>query len=59
VIDHERECHDALTKDPPKIDPRYYRLYADVVDRMGPERFERWVEDWEADHPVSIKGKRQ
>lgn len=59
MINHERECNDVLTEAPPKIDPRYYRRYADVVGRMGVEWFERQVEDWGGDHPVNSRGKRQ
>ena len=50
-MDYSREIDEALAKDPTPIDPRYYRRYADVVDRMGAEWFERCVMDYEADHP--------
>lgn len=61
MIDTDRERHDALREDPPPIDPRYYGQYSDVIGRSGRgvEWFERQVEDWEADHPVRVKRKRQ
>ena len=55
MVDHERERHDALQSEPPKINPRYYQQYPDVVARMGVEWFERQVKDWEADNPVKVK----
>lgn len=59
MIEHEREINDAISQDQPKIVPRNYGRYADVVDRMGVEWFERVMEDWEGDHPLDRQGKRQ
>ncbi len=59
MIDHEREKSEALIEDQPKIDPKLYGRYTDVIGRMGVEWFDRQVEDWEGDHPVYKQGKRQ
>lgn len=58
MIDHEREREDAIFKDPPPIDPRYYGQYSDMIDRMDSGWFERVVKDWESDHPVTVPRRR-
>jgi hypothetical protein len=52
VRDYGREQAEALRdQGPTPIDPRYYRWYSDDLGRMGVDKFERTVEDWEDDRP--------
>jgi len=57
MTDYSREKHEALRdQDQPPINPRYYRRYADVVDRMGVWWLEEKVLEW--DHPETVPRRR-